>query len=188
MRIVGGKHKGRRLIAPAGRDTRPSTDRTREALFNILSHGDFAGPQGPAPRGMAVLDVFAGSGALGLEALSRGAARVTFIERGAGAIRAIEDNLAQLDDTGQADILPIDARRPGPAPARFDLVLMDPPYRAGLAEPCLTVLARDGWLAPAALAVVELAAKEAFEPPNGFDRLDRRRYGAAALVFLRWVD
>ena len=182
MRIVGGRHRGRRLVAPPGQGTRPTSDRVREALFNILAHADFAGG---APAGMTVLDLFAGSGALGLEALSRGAAGVTFVERDAATARAIEANVAALDEGGRAAVLRRDATHLGAAPemAPFQLVLMDAPYRSGLAGPALGELSARGWLAPGVLVVIELAAKEPLVLPDGFDCCDERRYGAARIVF-----
>jgi 16S rRNA (guanine966-N2)-methyltransferase len=137
---------------------------------------------------MAVLDAFAGSGALGLEALSRGAAQVTFVEQSAAAVRTIEQNVATIGEAAHATVLRRDATRPGPVPANgpFDLVLMDAPYRAGLSEPALAALAEGGWLADGALVVVELAAKEPLDLPAGFEELDMRSYGAARVVFARW--
>lgn len=184
MRVVGGRHRGRKLIAPAGDAVRPTSDRAREALFNILSHGDFAAAGLPFADAY-VVDAFAGTGALGIEALSRGAARVAFIETDRAAVAALRRNLTALDEEDAADIVAGDATRPPRAPYPCALVLLDPPYRGGLAAPALEALARMGWLAPRALAVVELAAKELFSPPAGFAMIDERRYGAARLVFLR---
>ncbi len=186
MRIVGGKHKGRRLTAPPGLDIRPTTDRAREALFNILGHGDYAGPNGPCPRACAVLDVFAGTGALGLEALSRGAASVCFIERDKAAARHIQQTAAALGEEDRVTVLTRDGTAPGQAPARFDLVLMDAPYRTGQSEPSLIALAAQGWLRQGAVCCVELGKNEAFQAAPGFSLLDERRYGAARIVILRW--
>ena len=184
MRVVGGRHRGRRLIAPPGEAVRPTSDRAREALFNILSHGDFASAGSPFAD-ENVLDAFAGTGALGIEALSRGAARAAFIETDRAALAALRRNLAELDEEDAADIVPGDATRPPRASYAASLALLDPPYRSGLAAPALAALAQMGWLTPRALAVVELAAKEPFSPPAGFAMIDERRYGAAKLVFLR---
>ena len=184
MRIVGGRHRGRRLIAPPGDAVRPTSDRAREALFNILSHGDFAA--GGLPFADAnVVDAFAGTGALGLEALSRGAARAAFIETDRAALTALRRNLAALDEEDAADIIAGDATRPPRAPYPCALAFLDPPYRSGLAAPALAALAAMGWLTPRALAIAELAAKEPFSPPAGFAMIDERVYGAARLVFLR---
>ena len=184
MRVIGGRHRGRKLVAPPGDAVRPTSDRAREALFNILAHGDFAAAGSPFADAN-VVDAFAGTGALGIEALSRGAARAAFIETDRAALAALRRNLAALDEEDAADIVAGDATRPPRAPYAAALALFDPPYRSGLAGPALTALAAMGWLAPRALAVVELAAKEPFSPPAGFVMIDQRIYGAARLVFLR---
>jgi len=184
MRIVGGRHRGRRLVAPPGDAVRPTSDRAREALFNILSHGDFAAGGSPF-AGENVVDAFAGTGALGLEALSRGAARAAFIETDRAALSALRRNLAALDEEDAADVIAGDATRPPRAPYACSLAFLDPPYRSELAGPALSALAAAGWLAPYGLAIVEIAVKEPFSPPPGFAMIDERTYGAARLVFLR---
>ncbi len=200
MRIVAGRHKGRRLEAPPGMVVRPTADRTREALFNILTQGKLpwrpaVAGQGMAGQGVAghgnplaearVLDAFAGTGALGLEALSRGAAFVTFMETQAAAFAACQNNIRLLEESAHCEALRCDVARPPPAPAPCALVLMDPPYNQGLATPALGALMAAGWLAPGALATVELMAGQPFAPPAGFEVLDERKYGKARLVFLR---
>ncbi len=177
MRIVAGRHKGRMLTAPAGRLSRPTAARTREALFNILAHRG-------ALEGASVLDVFAGTGALGFEALSQGAARACFLDNAAAALATIAANARILGETDRVTIRKADAIRPGPAPAAFDLVFLDPPYGSGLAAPALTALRDRGWLADGALAVAEVAARETFQPPDGFEIADERTYGAARLLLL----
>jgi 16S rRNA (guanine966-N2)-methyltransferase len=184
MRIVGGRLRGRRLVAPRGRTLRPTSDRAREALFDVLLHG--AALAGFALAGATVLDAFAGTGALGLEALSRGTARAFFLETERAARAALKANIDALGEEPRSQVLVRDAMRPGPAPAACDLAFLDPPYGSGLAAPALAALAHHGWLAPGALAVVEHAAKEDFAPPAGFTTVDARRYGAAALAFVRW--
>jgi 16S rRNA (guanine966-N2)-methyltransferase len=184
MRIVGGRYRGRRLLAPAGEAVRPTSDRAREALFNILSHGHFAAGGIPF-AGAAVLDAFAGTGALGLEALSRGAAEAVFIEKDPEAVAVLRRNVASLDESANAEIVPGDAARPPRARLAHALAFIDPPYRSGLAAPALEALDRAGWFAPDALVIVELAAREEFAPSAGFMLLDERVYGAARLVFLR---
>lgn len=184
LRIVGGVHRGRRLVAPPGEAVRPTSDRAREALFNILSHGSIAASGLPfADR--PVLDAFAGTGALGLEALSRGAAAAVFIESGRVALAALRRNLAALGEADRAHIIAGDATRPPRAAFACAVAFLDPPYRSGLAAPALTALAAAGWLVPDALAVVELAASEELPAPAGFAVVDERVYGAARLVFLR---
>jgi len=184
MRIVGGSHRGRRLVAPPGEAVRPTSDRAREALFDILSHGGFAAAGIPF-AGKAVLDAFAGTGALGLEALSRGAAQAFFIDSERDALAALRRNIAALGEEERAQVIAGDPTRPPRAGAACALVFLDPPYNSGLAAPALAALGEAGWLAPDALAVVEVAAREPFIPPPGFTIIDERRYGAARLVFLR---
>ncbi len=194
MRIVGGRHRGRRLEAPEGLAVRPTADRTREALFNILTRGklswDLPGQEpaekpGGALAGLYVLDAFAGTGALGLEALSRGAAQVTFMESQAAALEACRTNIRALAAESDCALIPCDVLRPPPATKPCALVLMDPPYDQDLAAPALRALGAAGWLAPGALVAVELLAREPFTPPPGFAPLDQRKYGKARIVFLR---
>src|SRR5437588_7879360 len=184
LRIVGGVHRGRRLIAPPGETVRPTSDRAREALFNILSHGDFAAVGLPF-AGRPVLDAFAGTGAFGLEALSRGASAAAFIEEGREALAALRRNVAALGEEDRAHVLAGDATRPPRAALVCAVAFLDPPYHSGLAPPALAALAAAGWLAADALAIVEVAAREEFLPPAGFTVIDERVYGAARLVFLR---
>jgi 16S rRNA (guanine966-N2)-methyltransferase len=184
MRIVGGRYRRRRLLAPVGDTVRPTSDRAREALFNILSHGQLA-TDGIPFTGKAVLDAFAGTGALGLEALSRGAAEAVFIERDLEAVAVLRRNVATLGESAHSEIIPGDATRPPRARLKCAVVFIDPPYRSGLAAPALEALEHAGWLMPDALAVVELGAREELPPPAGFTLLNERVYGAARLVFLR---
>jgi 16S rRNA (guanine966-N2)-methyltransferase len=183
VRIVAGRHRGRGLLSPPGETVRPTSDRAREALFNILSHGPLA--EGIPFAGVAVLDAFAGTGALGLEALSRGAAAAAFIEQDREALAALRRNIAALGENSRSRIVPGDATRPPRAPSAYALAFLDPPYRSGVAAAALTALDAAGWLEPDALAVVELAAREHLAPPVGFSLLDERVYGAARLLFLR---
>jgi 16S rRNA (guanine966-N2)-methyltransferase len=184
MRIVAGRHRGRRLLAPLGETVRPTSDRAREALFNILSHGQIATEDTPFADA-TVLDAFAGTGALGLEALSRGAAEAVFIEQDREALAILRQNIAALGENARARVVAGDATRPPRAASACALVFLDPPYRSGLAAAALGALDAAGWLAPDALAVVELAALEELKPPARFILLDERVYGAARLVFLR---
>jgi len=184
MRIVGGKHRGRRLLAPPGERVRPTSDRAREALFNILSHGRLAA-EGVPFADAVVLDAFAGTGVLGLEALSRGAAEALFIEQDREALVILRRNIAALGEDAHARIISGDATRPPRAPSACGLAFIDPPYRSGLAAPAVAALDAAGWLMPGALAILELGAREELAPPAGFILLDERVYGAARLVFLR---
>lgn len=183
MRIVGGRFRGRAIGAPVGRTTRPTTDRVRESLFDILAHGlgfDFTGTH--------VVDLFAGSGALGLEALSRGAADAVFVDTDRAALACIEANAALLGVTEAVELIRRDAARLGP-PAEMvsppaGLAFLDPPYAKGLLVPALAGLAEGGWLAPGALCVAETSHVEDFTPPDGFTALDERAYGDTRILFL----
>lgn len=184
MRIVAGAFKGRRLQAPEGRDLRPTSDRVRESVFNILLHGLETDIEG-----ISVIDVFAGTGAMGLESLSRGAGHATFLEENGEAVRFIRRNAGAVGAAAQVTILKMDATAlPAPplvSKAPCGVVFLDPPYGSGLANPALDSLAGRGWIASGSVCVLELAAKEPFAPPAGFSVSDERRYGAARVVFLR---
>ena len=184
MRIIGGKFSGRALVAPKGRDTRPTADRVRESVFNILAHRD-----GFAFEGARVIDLFAGSGALGLEALSRGAGFCLFVETDAAARGAIRDNVEALGLMGVtrvhrrgADAL---GEKPAGVGAPFTLAFLDPPYGKDLCVPALAALRRGGWLAPGAFCVVEQGKDETPVDVDGFVEEDRRTYGAAQVGFYR---
>jgi 16S rRNA (guanine966-N2)-methyltransferase len=185
MRIIAGRHRGRTLVAPEGDAVRPTSDRAREALFNILAHGDLAA-NGPPYAGATVLDAFAGTGAFGLEALSRGAAAAIFLEKSRPALAALRRNVSALGEEGRSSVIISDATAPPKAPAATSLAFLDPPYGKGLAAPALAALAQAGFLAAGALAVVEIAARETLIPPAGFTSLDERQYGVAKLMFLRF--
>jgi len=184
MRIVAGTHRGRVIAAPDSGATRPTADRTRQALFNVLEHARWA----PNLIGAAVLDLFAGSGALGLESLSRGAASALFVENNPRAIETITANIARLTMQGQADARLLDVRQLGSRAAQsapFNLVFLDPPYGLGLAEVALNALVSGGWLADEALVVVERGVGEPALRADGFESVDTRNWGAARITFLR---
>jgi 16S rRNA (guanine966-N2)-methyltransferase len=182
MRVVGGRLKGRNLASPASRDIRPTADRLRESLFNILIHA-YDDPIG----GARVLDLFAGTGALGIEAISRGAKFALFVDNGAEARALMRNNVEALGLGGVTKVYRRDATQLGPAhPVEpFSLVFLDPPYAMGLAEKALASLRDGGWLAPGALLIVEDAKAAAFKAPEGFEELERRAYDDTELVFLR---
>jgi 16S rRNA (guanine966-N2)-methyltransferase len=184
VRIIAGRHKGRALTAPAGFAVRPTSDRAREALFDILAHGRFG--EWPVFVDAHVLDAFAGTGALGLEALSRGAAHATFIENDRAALKALRANIAALGEEKNAAMLPVDALHAPRAGRAATLAFLDPPYGEDIAAPALAALAAAGWFAPDALVVVEVAARQKLAAPTGFALLEERRYGAARLMFLRF--
>jgi 16S rRNA (guanine966-N2)-methyltransferase len=183
MRIVAGKFRGARIEAPKGLATRPTSDQVRQALFNVLEHGAPA----VAFEGARVLDLFAGSGALGLEALSRGARFCLFIEESAAARAAIRRNVEALGLTGATKIWRRDATRLGPAGTMqlFDLIFCDPPYGQGLGEGALASAAEGGWVRAGAIAVLEERAAAVIAWPAPFEEIDRRRYGDTTIVIAR---
>ncbi len=185
MRIVAGRLRRRPLAAPIGQATRPTADRTRQAMFNVLEHAPWA----PAIEGARVLDLFAGSGALGLEALSRGAAFCLFVERDAAALAAIRANVAALDLADRAHIERRDATALGTRAAGegapFDLAFLDPPYGTGLAARSLAQVAGGGWLNTGAVVVVERGARDPATTIEGLEPLAERSWGAARVSFLR---
>jgi 16S rRNA (guanine966-N2)-methyltransferase len=190
MRIVSGEFRGRALVAPEGSATRPTSDRARQAIFNILEHAAW----GPELREARVIDLFAGSGALGFEALSRGAAFCLFVETDEEARGAIRENADGLSPGGglfgrtrvhrrDATNLGVKPGADGPA---FTIAFLDPPYGKGLGETALVKLAEGGWLAPGAVAVFERGSDEPDIEVAGFEKLDVRDYGAARVWFLRY--
>ena len=184
MRIVAGKHRGRPLQGPSGDAVRPTSDRARESLFNILEHGKLARGGLSPVRDARVLDVFCGTGALGLEALSRGAAYATFLDRDAAALRIARHNTGMLGESKNATFVQADATQPPRADAPCTIVFLDPPYGSGLAAPALAALAAQGWFAADAIAVVETSGRDDVTAPAGFTAVDERRYGKAKLTFL----
>jgi 16S rRNA (guanine966-N2)-methyltransferase len=178
MRIISGRWRGRAIVAPPGETTRPTSDRAREAIFSMLTSrlGSF--------EGLDVLDVFAGTGALGLEALSRGAARACFIDNDAAAVRSIKANLAGMNYPGDVRQSPVASL--GAAPRPHHVVFLDPPYESGFAEPALAHLHARGWIAPAALISMETSAGEALA--LDWEVLVDRRFGKARVRLLRAPD
>jgi 16S rRNA (guanine966-N2)-methyltransferase len=188
MRVVGGRLRSRPIAGPKSdgksEDLRPTADRLREALFNILIHA-----YGDPVSGARVLDLFAGTGALGIEAISRGAAYALFVDDGVQARALLRDNTEALGLGGVTRIFRRDASKLGPAhPLEpFTLAFLDPPYGKGLAEKALRAARDGGWLTAGALIVVEEAADAGFTAPQGFDELERRQYDDTELIFLRHV-
>ena len=182
MRVVGGRLRSRPIAGPKGPGLRPTADRLRESLFNILAHA-----YGDPVQGARVLDLFAGTGALGIEALSRGAAFALFVDDGVEARALLRQNSEALGLGGISRIFRRDATRLGPAhPIEpFSLVFLDPPYGKGLAEKALRSAHEGGWLKPQALVVVEEAADAGFTAPEGFEQLERRAYDDTELIFLK---
>jgi 16S rRNA (guanine966-N2)-methyltransferase len=185
MRIVAGRLRGRRLELPPGLDIRPTADRTRQALFDLLEHGHLRADGGSAVVDAVVLDAFAGTGALGLEALSRGAADASFMDMSRTSLDAARANAKALGLDAQ--FILADVMNPPRARRAADLVFLDPPYDKGLAVPALEALAAAGWIVAGAVVSLELSGREtaAFTPPAGFAKIDERRYGKARILLLR---
>lgn len=184
MRIISGKHRGRKLRCPLGVGVRPTSDRLRQAIFNILIHGKF----GMELNGINVLDAFAGTGALGLEALSRGAKLVTFIEKEISTLKILQHNVANFGETENSIFSLADASEPPFATTACDLAFLDPPYRSQLGAPSLLSMSRKGWFKRRAICTLEISRLEAFVPPFGFSVLDDRNHGSARIIILRWSD
>lgn len=192
MRIIGGRFRGKRLAGPgeAGggeAHLRPTSDRVRESLFNLLIHGDYGDP--PPPEERRVLDLFAGTGALGLEALSRGAARVLFIDDLGVARALIRENIDTLGVIGQTKIWRRDATKLGPSRGEpFDLIFADPPYGKGQGAAALVSAWQGGWIAQGAIIVLEHAAEEDIPVADWLHVADQRRYGETMITIFRAGD
>ncbi|WP_206930764.1 16S rRNA (guanine(966)-N(2))-methyltransferase RsmD [Roseococcus thiosulfatophilus] len=180
MRIIAGAWKGRRLLAPEGLGTRPTAIRARQALFDMLWHAPWAGRE--LVEGAVVLDAFAGTGAYGLEALSRGAAEATFLEKDRAALSALRANIAACAGA-KARVLAVDATKPPRAATPCTLAFLDPPYGAGLLKPALDALDAAGWFAPGAIICTELGPKDE-APETRFPVLAERAHGKARLLVL----
>jgi len=182
LRIIAGAWRGRSIEVPAGNDIRPTSDRVREALFNRLAHA-FADFRIPGAR---VVDIFAGTGALGLEALSRGAGQALFLDRNPDTVALIKRNIAKLGAEDRATVMNADGAHLPRAASPCDLAFLDPPYNEGLIEPALQGLALQGWLKPGALITAETDASEIVNAPENFVLIDRREYGRVAVSMLRY--
>jgi 16S rRNA (guanine966-N2)-methyltransferase len=182
VRIVGGEFRGRSIAGPSGKGIRPTSDRLRQTIFDILAHA-----YGNPVAGARILDLFAGTGAFGLEAMSRGASFVLFVEEGVEARGLIRRNVESLGLTGRSRVYRRDATQLGPIGglAPFDIVFADPPYRRGMGEQALASAAAGGWLAPGAVVVLEEAANVGVAPPPGLAVQETRTVGDSQVVFLR---
>jgi 16S rRNA (guanine966-N2)-methyltransferase len=186
MRIVAGRLRGLTLATPKDARVRPTSDRVREAIFNVLAHNDFG--VGFRLQDARVLDLFAGTGALGLEALSRGAKYVLFVDDHAESRALIRQNVEAANATGATKIWRRDAAGLGPLPANaggpFELVFLDPPYRKGLVAGALASMREGQWLAPHALIAAEMAEDEIFASPDWVESVDERAYGDTKIVLM----
>lgn len=189
MKIIAGKHRGRIIASPPGDKTRPTSSRTREAVFNLLLHhraireGNY-----PSLQDAAVADLCCGTGALGFEALSRGAASVTFVDISAPVLKAVGKTAEQWEELAQCRMIKASAPALPAAPHVHDIALLDPPYDAGLVEPTLDTLHAKGWLAGRALVVAETHANTTLTLPSAYTLLDERRYGAAMIRLLGYSN
>lgn len=192
MRIIAGKYKGRKIEMPKelGAEVRPTSDFAREAVFNILQHGKFFGTSGCIAE-REVLDLFCGTGALGLEALSRGARHVTFVDSSRASVAAARRNAEKMGESQNVDFIQLDASKLGRSRRSYNLVFIDPPYFKGLVLPSIQCLCNGGWLGEGAVVVIEHDNKEAFEMPEmlaaQFVLVDSRRYGRASIDVLSFV-
>lgn len=188
MRIVAGSLKGRAILAPEGQNTRPTSDRARQAIFNVLEHAAWA----EGLQEARVMDIYAGSGALGFEAISRGAAFALFVEIDDGARGVIRENMDAYGLFGRGRVHRRSAvdlgERPGSVGEAFDLAFLDPPYAKGLGEQTLERLREGQWLKPGAIVVFERGSDEPDIDTPGYERLDARDYGAARVLFLRVLE
>ncbi len=196
MRIVAGKHKGKTLEAPNGRITRPTSDRARETIFNILAHGinginginGIKDIDGASLNDARVVDVFAGTGALGLEAISRGAKSCIFIETGRAAIATLKNNISTLGENDATTIISSPAERTPPPPGGpVDVAFLDAPYGKGLSQIALERLVLKGWFKPGSIAIVEVGKDEEFTPPAEFETIKEKTIGAAKTVFIKFT-
>jgi 16S rRNA (guanine966-N2)-methyltransferase len=185
MRIVGGRFRGRSLATPSGHGTRPTSDRVRESIFNVLAHS----PDAPELEGARVVDLFAGTGALGLEAISRGASYALFVEDNASARGLIQQNIENFGLQGNTRIFRRDATKLGPASARdkYTFAFLDPPYGKSLGEAGLRALSQGGWLEDGALIVLEERSTSPIGLPQDFTALDTRTYGDTSVTFAKYV-
>lgn len=186
MRIDSGAHKGKKLVVPEGRDVRPTADRARQAIFNMLVHGE------NVVRDAKVLDAFAGSGALGLEALSRGATSLVAFDSDTAALKAIRLNVTGCHEDHRATVQAGNATKP-PAARGFadrapaDLIFLDPPYGKGLVAAALVALDKAGWIAAGATVVAEMDRQDEFDVPGAYETITDRNYGKARILILRKI-
>ena len=183
MRIISGKHRGRRIQMHEGKEIRPTSGRTREAIFNILTHADFAENKLAGGR---VVDIFCGSGALGLEALSRGADHITFVDRNPQSLSLARENTERFGEIENARFIRNDSTQLPPAPIPCSLAFADPPYNKGKAIPALKSLHENGWLEDGAIVVLEISEHDVVDTPAPYTLEDERKYSKSRVLFLRY--
>ena len=179
MRIISGKHRGRRLEVPEGKSVRPTTDRMRERVFSMLQHHRY-----PALLGARVADLYAGTGALGLEALSRGASHVTFVEKSQSTFSCLKKNVATIKEEDSTNLMKISARALPFANDPYSVIFMDPPYHKGMVEPTLHCLLERDWLADGGLIIAELAVDDELTIPEALNIIDDRKQGQQRMLFM----
>lgn len=184
IRIISGKHRGRRIDVPDGKKIRPTGGRTREAIFNILMHGEFSGEHSPF-IGKRVVDIFCGTGALGLEALSRGASDITFVDQSQESLNLVRKNAERMGELPHCRFVRSDSSVLPRSSVAHSLAFIDPPYNSGLALKALASLKINGWLSEDAVCVIETASREPFAAPEGYAQFDERKYGNTSLYLLR---
>ena len=187
MRIVAGIHKGQALARPPGNITRPMMDKVRESVFNILTHQNWNYKDGSLLNKATVLDAFAGSGAIGLEAVSRGAKLAYFFDKSPKALGIVRENVWNLQEQNRCKLLKMDATKPPKAPHAMDLVFLDPPFGKNLVPTCLPILVKAGWIDDKTLVVAEVATSEELNLPETFEILLEKTYGTARVFFLRYL-
>jgi 16S rRNA (guanine966-N2)-methyltransferase len=187
LRIIAGKHRGRKIDIKESKGIRPTGSKARGAIFNILMHG-LKGPQGESALvEQPVLDIFCGTGALGLEALSRGASSVTFVDQSQESINLARQNALRMGEESTTHFIRSDSTSLPPARRPVALVFMDPPYNSGLVEKALLSLHRQGWLMQEGVVITEVSVKEKLNVPEYYDLFDEREYGNTKLLFLRYI-
>ncbi len=186
LKIIAGKHRGKNIETKKNAAIRQTGGRTRGAIFNILLHGQFSGHDNSPLIDKSVIDLFCGTGALGLEALSRGAKHVTFVDESAESIALANVNVTKMKEQENALVLRSDSTSLPRARRTCSLAFLDPPYNSGLAVKSLASLNRQGWLEPGAIAVVEISARETLIPPEKYSVFDERKYGNTKIVLLRY--
>lgn len=186
MHIFSGSLKGRKITSPKGKSVRPTSGRTREAIFNILTHGNFLSDSHTAVEDSRVLDLYCGSGALAFEAISRGASHAVLIDIENNNLETVRSNAQRMGIDAQITCIRSDSSNPPPARMACNLVFIDPPYKSGLAQKTLSNIAKSGWLSENAIIVMELEKREDVPIPEGFEIITERKYGITKIIVLRW--